>query len=105
MTDRDSRGRLWLSIVLLLLFSLGVAAQKKKKPISTALEAKWSQTSFVLEVTTVQLSYNSVIIMKSFIRQQNILMVRVLTYFGPLLATSVISVTSHHGQTERSTTQ
>ena len=56
MTDRDSRGRLWLSVVLLFLFSLGVAAQKKKKPISTALEAKWSQTSFVLEVTTVQLS-------------------------------------------------
>ena len=49
MTDRDSRGRLWLSVILVLVLSLTVAGQKKKKPISTALEAKWSQTSFVLE--------------------------------------------------------
>ena len=49
MTDRDSRARLWLSVILVLVFSLTVCSQKKKKPISTALEAKWSQTSFVLE--------------------------------------------------------
>ena len=43
----NSRG-LSRALVLVLLVSTA-AAQKKKKPIIAALEAKWSQTSFVLE--------------------------------------------------------
>ena len=36
-----------LTLILLVSSSSG---QKKRKPISTSLQAKWSQTPFVLEV-------------------------------------------------------
>ena len=56
MTDRNSRA---LSALFLLLLVSTAAAQKKKKPIIAALEAKWSQTSFVLEVKDSSVCQNS----------------------------------------------
>ena len=55
VTQRRSMGvSVWrdicrLAALLALLTSTG-AAQKKRKPVSSALTAKWRQTPFVLEV-------------------------------------------------------
>ena len=50
--DHGRRRHRWRTVLILLLIQLleNSHGQKKRKPISTALQAKWSQTPFVLEV-------------------------------------------------------
>ena len=44
-------------VALLAVLTAPLAAQKKRKPVTSQLTAKWGQTPFVLEVRALKLKF------------------------------------------------